>query len=224
VGQVPSLQAAVPMDGSSGAAKTVQVFSPSFSHPLCFVFFNAILLMVCCWIGCTIQQPPHILQPQLRPKRCATHCYIAQNISYHQQLARMNNTFWSSAAAAAAVGAAPLYGAKQYNLNAVLPSENAAIIGNPLQGGFPPRSLGPLQDKSAPAVAMAYPGPSPKEKSSATAAATSNNYIEAAQRKQFLLQQSPQPGSSAAPPNMIVRFLCQLVFTVVMLISSCSLD
>jgi len=154
-----------------------------------------------------MQQPQHFLQPQLRPKRCATHCYIAQNISYNQQLARMTPFWSSSAAAAAAAGAAPLYGAKQYNLNVVPPSESAAILGNPLQGGFPPRSLGTLQDKSAPAVAMAYTGPPPKEKSSVAAANTSNNFMEAKQRKQFLLQQSPQPGSSASPPNMIVRYL-----------------
>lgn len=157
-----------------------------------------------------MQQPPHFLPAQMRPKRCATHCHIAQNIAYHQQISRMN-PFWSTTAAAAAavaaVGVAPLYGAKQYNLNALPPSESAAILGSPLQGGFPPRSMGPLQDKPAPAVAMAYAGPTPKEKSSATAAANSNSYMEAAQRKQFLHQQTPQPGSSAGPPSMMVRFL-----------------
>ncbi|ONK76420.1 uncharacterized protein A4U43_C03F27630 [Asparagus officinalis] len=161
MGQVPSIQAVVPMDGASGAAKP-------------------------------LQQPLPFPQPQNRPKRCATHCYIAQNIHYHQQISRIN-PFWPSPTAA---GAHPLYGSKQYNLNAVPASDSAAILGNPLQGGYPPRSLAPLQDKS-PMVTIA---PS-KEKSSTQTIA--NNYLEAAQRKQFLLQQPPQPGSSSAVPNML---------------------
>ncbi|KAJ6839565.1 protein TIME FOR COFFEE-like [Iris pallida] len=171
MGQVPTLPAVMPMDGSSAAAKTLQA--------------------------------PHFFPPQ-KPKRCATHCYIAQTIHYNQQIARMN-PFWppaaAAAAAAAAVGTSPIYGAKQHNLNLVPPSE-AAILGNPLQGSFPGRSLGPLQDKAPPAVAMTFTGPPAKEKSSAAAAAANSTLIEA-QRKQFLLQQTPQPGSSTAPPNML---------------------
>ncbi|KAL6339496.1 hypothetical protein AAG906_034581 [Vitis piasezkii] len=79
----------------------------------------------------TAVQPPHYPLSIPRPKRCATHQYIARNIYYHQQLTRMN-PFWSAAA-----GSASLYGvAKPYNLNFMPPTENT-ILGKPLQGGFP---------------------------------------------------------------------------------------
>ncbi|KAJ6810607.1 protein TIME FOR COFFEE-like [Iris pallida] len=173
MGQVPTHPAVMPMDGSSVASKNLQ--------------------------------PPHFFPPQ-KMKRCATHCYIAKTINYNQQIARMN-PFWppaaAAAAAAAAVGTSPIYGAKQHNLNLMPPSE-AAILGNPMQGSFPGRSLGPLQDKASPAVAMTYAVPPAKEKSSAAAAAAAaNNPLIEAQRKQFLLQQTPQPVSSAAGPNML---------------------
>ncbi|KAB5537814.1 hypothetical protein DKX38_015347 [Salix brachista] len=45
-------------------------------------------------------QPPHIIFSQPRPKRCATHCYIARNIQCHQQFTRMN-PFWPPAAGSA---------------------------------------------------------------------------------------------------------------------------
>lgn len=59
-------------------------------------------------------QPPHLLFNQPRPKRCATHWYIARNINYHQQFTKMNS-FWPAAA-----GSAPLYGSKVCNLSAEL--------------------------------------------------------------------------------------------------------
>lgn len=45
----------------------------------------------------------------------------------------------------------------------------------PFEGEFPPRSLKPLQDKPALAVAMAYTVSSCKERNSATVATNSNN-------------------------------------------------
>ncbi|EFH44499.1 hypothetical protein ARALYDRAFT_355292 [Arabidopsis lyrata subsp. lyrata] len=62
----------------------------------------------------TTMQPPHLLFNQPRPKRCATHWYIARNINYHQQFTKMNS-FWPAAA-----GSAPLYGSKVCNLSAEL--------------------------------------------------------------------------------------------------------
>ncbi|KAJ6981770.1 LOW QUALITY PROTEIN: hypothetical protein NC653_025005 [Populus alba x Populus x berolinensis] len=60
-------------------------------------------------------EAPCLLQPysQPRPKRCATHCYIARNIHCYQQFTRMN-PFWPPAA-----GSALQYGAKACNMNVV---------------------------------------------------------------------------------------------------------
>ncbi|KAJ0973599.1 hypothetical protein J5N97_015564 [Dioscorea zingiberensis] len=120
-------------------------------------------------------QAPNFLSVQTRPSRCVTHCYIAQNIFYHQQIAKMN-PFWPAAA-----GTMPLYGAKPYNLNAIPPSESTSIPSNSLQE-FPVRNSGPLLDKGA------HPS---REKSSSTA----NPQAETAQRKQHPMQQLTAPAS-----------------------------
>ncbi|XP_008802672.2 protein TIME FOR COFFEE-like isoform X2 [Phoenix dactylifera] len=146
MGQVPSLQAVVPMDGASGASNSLQ--------------------------------PPSFLSPQPRPKRCATHCYIAQNIDYHQKISRMN-PFWPAAA-----GGAPLYGAKTYNLSVVPPSDG--------------RTKASFQDnKGAPPIVAAFTGPPSQERMPAANNATT----EAAQKKQLVLHQMPQSGSAAT--NML---------------------
>ncbi|KAF7837258.1 protein TIME FOR COFFEE isoform X2 [Senna tora] len=123
--------------------------------------------------------PPHLLFNQPRPKRCATHCYIARTISYNQQIARMN-PFWPAAAA----GSASLYGAKPCNLN-VVPS-------NELQGNIVSRAANSAQDKGH-SLTM-FPGHIGKEKGSQTA------NMETAQRKQMLLQQALPAG---APSNIL---------------------
>nr|DAD33641.1 TPA_asm: hypothetical protein HUJ06_012492 [Nelumbo nucifera] len=132
-------------------------------------------------------QPPHFLLSQPRPKRCATHCYIARNIYCHQQFTRMN-PFWTAAA-----GSASLYGAKPYNLNVVPPTETA-ILGNPLQGTFPGRNLNPVPDKSQ--IAGTFSGHAAKDKNSVSAAP---NFVDA-QRKPLILQQAPQ---TAAAGNLL---------------------
>eukprot|EP00257_Ricinus_communis_P015419 XP_015573332.1 protein TIME FOR COFFEE [Ricinus communis] len=121
-------------------------------------------------------QPPHLLFSQPRPKRCATHCYIARNIHYHQQFTRMN-PFWPAAA-----GSALQFGAKPCNVN-VVPSTD-------LHAG---RAVNSAQDKG-PGLAI-FSGHSVKEKSSQAA-----NIVDAAQRKQILLQQPLPPG---APSNIL---------------------
>ncbi|CAA6667314.1 unnamed protein product [Spirodela intermedia] len=108
---------------------------------------------------------PTMPMRQLRPKRCAIHCYIAHNICFHQQIAQMN-PFWPVAA-----GSTPMFGTKPYNLN-LMPSSASAILSNPLQGGFPGGCLGSLQDKAVPVFGQ-LPGQSPKEKGSAEAACSS---------------------------------------------------
>ncbi|CAN8258471.1 unnamed protein product [Cochlearia groenlandica] len=82
-----------------------------------------------------MQPPPHLLFNQPRPKRCATHCYIARNIQSHQQLTKMN-PFWPAAA-----GSAPLYGTKACNLSLMPPTE--------LQGSVLGRSSNAVPDKNS---------------------------------------------------------------------------
>lgn len=82
-----------------------------------------------------VQPPPHLLFNQPRPKRCATHCYIARNIQSHQQFTKMN-PFWPAAA-----GSAPLYGTKACNLSLMPPTE--------LQGSVLGRSSNPVPDKNS---------------------------------------------------------------------------
>ncbi|KAF4367863.1 hypothetical protein G4B88_003342 [Cannabis sativa] len=128
-----------------------------------------------------IQSPPYLFT-QPRPKRCATHCYIARSICCHQQIARMNS-FWPAAAAAA--GSGSLYGAKACNLN-VLPSPD-------LHGNISGRGLNAVQDKGQ-GLAM-FAGHTGKDKSS-----QASNVVDAAQRKQIMLQQALPPG---APSNIL---------------------
>lgn len=127
-------------------------------------------------------QPPNLLFTQPRPKRCATHCYIARNILCHQQFARMN-PFWPAAA-----GSASIYGAKPGNLN-VIPSAE-------LHGSIAGRVVNPTQDKGQ-SLAM-FPAHSGGKDNKGSQAA---NIVDAAQRKQILLQQTVPPG---APNNIMV--------------------
>ncbi|KAI9390211.1 hypothetical protein POPTR_008G151200v4 [Populus trichocarpa] len=115
-------------------------------------------------------QPPHLIFSQPRPKRCATHCYIARNILCHQQIIRMN-PFWPPAGAPALQ-----YGAKASNMN-VVPSTDLHAVrgGNSVEKGQ--------------GLAI-FPGPAGKDKNSQAA-----NSVDAAQRKQILLQQALPPGA-----------------------------
>ncbi|XP_043705419.1 protein TIME FOR COFFEE-like [Telopea speciosissima] len=79
--------------------------------------------------NCAIPNPPFMMLPQVRPSRCATHCFIARLIHYQQHLARLN-TFWHAA------GSAALYGGKPYNLNMLPPSDSilfsaGSVVRNP---------------------------------------------------------------------------------------------
>ncbi|GAB2266614.1 hypothetical protein Dimus_001609 [Dionaea muscipula] len=136
-------------------------------------------------------QPPHLLFSQPRPKRCATHGYIARNIQCHQQQLIKMNPFWPPAVAAAA--SSPLFGGKPpYNLN-VVPSVD-------LLGNVAGRSINPVQDKGS-ALAF-FPGQpaAGKEKVPTAAPAAAASVADGAQNKQFLLQQSLPPG---APANIL---------------------
>ncbi|XP_010440367.1 PREDICTED: protein TIME FOR COFFEE-like isoform X1 [Camelina sativa] len=83
----------------------------------------------------TTMQPPHLLFNQPRPKRCATHCYIARNIHYHQQFTKIN-PFWPATA-----GSLPLYGSNACNLS-LMPSAE-------LQGSVLSRNPNTVPEKSS---------------------------------------------------------------------------
>ncbi|KAJ6999207.1 hypothetical protein NC653_015139 [Populus alba x Populus x berolinensis] len=113
--------------------------------------------------------------PQPRPKRCATHHYIACNIRLQQQFTKMNH-FWPAAA-----GSATLCGANPKNLN-VMPSAENMIIRHPSQSSFPGVNLNSAQDK-----VQAVPNiPDFTQNDRGSESAT---FIDAAQKK----QQPPQP-------------------------------
>lgn len=132
--------------------------------------------------GTTVSPAP--IQPffsQPRPKRCATHCYIARNIHYLQQFIKMN-PFWPAAAAAA--GSASLFGSKP--LSVVPPPD--------LHGNLAGRAANSAQDK-AQGLAI-FPGHGVKDKSSQP-----TNSSDTSQRKQpILLQQALPP---VAPNNIL---------------------
>ncbi|PPD98989.1 hypothetical protein GOBAR_DD03988 [Gossypium barbadense] len=154
MGYMAPLQGVVSMDGSAVSSASIQA---------CPYVLN----------------PPHLLFTQPRPKRCATHCYIARNVHCHQQFMKMN-PFWPTAP-----GSASLYGLKA-NLNVVPASE--------LNGNIPGRAVSSVQDKGQ--TLAIFPGHGGKDKSSQAA----TNMVDAAQRKQMLLQQALPPG---APSNIL---------------------
>ncbi|KAJ6351213.1 hypothetical protein OIU78_007195 [Salix suchowensis] len=119
-------------------------------------------------------QPPHLSFSQPRPKRCATHCYIARNINCHQQIIRMN-PFWPPAGAPALQ-----YGAKAINMNVVPSTDMHAGRGG---GNSVEKGQG---------LAI-FPGPTGKDKNSQAA-----NTVDATQRKQILLQQALPPGARSS--------------------------
>ncbi|KAI3712384.1 hypothetical protein L1987_70939 [Smallanthus sonchifolius] len=114
-----------------------------------------------------------------RPKRCATHCYIARNIHYIQQF--MKNPFWPAASGSAA----PMFGAKPCNLNVLPSTELHANI---------PQSM---QDKGQ-AVGI-FPGHTTGKD---TKSSQSTTITDPAQRKQHVLLQQAMP---PVTPNNILH-------------------
>jgi len=147
-------------------------------------------------------QPPQFI-PQPRPKRCATHHYIACNIRLQQQFTKMNH-FWPAAA-----GSATLCGANPKNLNA-MPSAENMIIRHPSQGSFPVVNLNSAQDK-----VQAVPNiPDFTRNDRGSESAT---FIDTAQKKQLVLQQPPQPapaGNLMVCSCPVLRDLIYLVYYV----------
>lgn len=122
--------------------------------------------------------PMQPLFSQPRPKRCATHCYIARNIHCLQQFMKMHH-FWPPAA-----GTAPFFGAKT-NLN-VMPSAD-------LHGNLAGRGASAGPDKGQ-GLAI-FPSNGGKDKVQPA------NIADATQRKQqMLLQQALPP---VAPNNLL---------------------
>ncbi|KAJ0581099.1 putative protein time for coffee [Helianthus annuus] len=114
-----------------------------------------------------------------RPKRCATHCYIARNIHCNQQFMKMN-PFWPAASGSAT----PMFGAKPCNLNVMPSTELHANI---------PQSI---QDKGQ-AVGI-LPGYTTGKDTKSSQPAT---ITDPAQRKQQVLLQQTMP--SVAPNNIL---------------------
>ncbi|XP_074557232.1 protein TIME FOR COFFEE-like isoform X2 [Curcuma longa] len=140
----------------------------------------------------SLVQPPGFLQAHPCPKRCSTHCFIAQMISNYEKFAKMNS-FWTAAA-----GAAPFYGAKPCNQSVVPPSDSA-LSGHQMQGALLGANAGALQDtKGTPVAASSLPGNSASQEKMPQA---NNTNMETAQRKQVMLQQMPQSGSTSNMPH-----------------------
>ncbi|KAG8099618.1 hypothetical protein GUJ93_ZPchr0013g35808 [Zizania palustris] len=139
--------------------------------------------------------------PPVRPKRCATHCFIAQQIQYNQRIAKMNS-FWPPAAAAAAAASrsGPFFGPRPFNMGVVPPVEAASLLVNPMQGSYPVRAHAPLQESKAPSMATpSFQGTLSKEKAALNNAAVA----ESSQRKQppghEAQQSSPVPTMLQGP-------------------------
>jgi hypothetical protein len=143
------------------------------------------------------------LLPPVRPKRCATHCFIAQQIRYNQQVTAKMQNFWTPATAAAAAAAAsrsaaPFYGPRPFNMGVVPPAEAASLLVNPMQGSYPVRAHAPLQEAKAPSMATSpFQGSLSKDKAAMNNAAVA----ESSQRKQPPAHEAQQPGPV---PNMLV--------------------
>ncbi|KAH1136430.1 hypothetical protein GYH30_026770 [Glycine max] len=115
---------------------------------------------------------------QRKPKRCATHYYIACNI-LHQQFTKMNPSL------PAAIGSGSLCSTKPNNVNCV-PSAESMAIGKQSQKHLPIVNQNASQEK----------GWAVTSNPSLTAAKCSNNSnpMDSAHRVQLVLQQGPNPG------------------------------
>ncbi|PHT38792.1 hypothetical protein CQW23_22365 [Capsicum baccatum] len=166
--------------GQSSSLPTMPISMASWPSGLPPMGYMAPLQGVVGMDGSTVSSaaPMQPLFSQPRPKRCATHCYIARNIHCLQQFMKMH-PFWPPAA-----GTAPFFGAKT-NLN-VMPS--ADLHGNLAGRGA---SAGPDKGQGL----NIYPSNGGKDKVQPA------NMPDAAQRKQqMLLQQTLPP---VAPNNLL---------------------
>ncbi|KAI3815517.1 hypothetical protein L1987_15188 [Smallanthus sonchifolius] len=114
-----------------------------------------------------------------RPKRCATHCYIARNIHYLQQFMKIS-PFWPATSGSAA----PMFGAKPCNLN-VMPSTD-------LHANIPQA----MQDKGQ-AVGI-FPGHTTGKDTKSSQATTVTDPTQ--RKQQVLLHQAMPP---VAPNNIL---------------------
>ncbi|KAJ9538198.1 hypothetical protein OSB04_030931 [Centaurea solstitialis] len=109
-----------------------------------------------------------------RPKRCATHCYIARNIHYLQQFMKLN-PFWPAAS-----GSPPIFGTKPLTTE--------------LRGSIPMHM--PVQDKG-----QIFPGhTAPGKDNKSSQAATIPDPSAQRKQQQVLLQQPLPP---VAPNNIL---------------------
>ncbi|XP_076927100.1 protein TIME FOR COFFEE-like isoform X2 [Bidens hawaiensis] len=122
------------------------------------------------------------IQPLLshpRPKRCATHCYIARNIHYNQQFMKIN-PFWPAASGSAP----PMFGAKPSNFNVMPGTELHANIPQSVHEKGPPAGI--------------FPGHITGKD---TKSSQPTNVTDPAQRKQQVLLQQAMP--PVVPNNIL---------------------
>lgn len=121
-----------------------------------------------------------------KPKRCATHPYIAHNILLHQQFTKMNPICSA--------------GLKTNTLDVSHSNENL-VNGNPLPGSFQLVNVNSVHDKGQ--SGTNFSGSAQKDKAS-----DGTNLTDLALRKQVVLQQASQPTPAGSLP---VCFLIYLV-------------
>ncbi|XP_057546215.1 protein TIME FOR COFFEE-like isoform X2 [Amaranthus tricolor] len=145
-------------------------------------------------------QPPPFLLTKPKPKRSTTHLYIAKCILAHQQLIKVT-PFWPAAAAA------PVFGAKSYNLNmmpsADLHGANArGVVDNKGQPFtfFPGQSAASSKDTSQPSTSA--PDSSMKKQflvHPALPLGTPNTILHSPMFFPMNQQQAPVPGGNVRP-------------------------
>ena len=192
-----SFQTVVPMDGTTRSSKALQVsYTSSFLQSLNLFMYLGRYFWISIELSKNVQPPQFIPQP--RPKRCATHHYIACNIRLQQQFTKMSH-FWP----AAAISAAPC-GVKPKNLNA-MPSAENIIIRHPSQGSFP---VVTAQDKVQ--AVSNIPDFTRNARGSESAA----TLINTSQKKQLVLHQPPQP----APAGNLMVCSCPVPWSWIYLV------
>ncbi|KAJ1433075.1 hypothetical protein SESBI_06292 [Sesbania bispinosa] len=129
----------------------------------------------------TAQQLVNFALSQPRPKRCATHHYIARNIFMHQQCTKMNPPLPS------AIGYGSPCDTKPNNVNRMSSAENV-VVGKQSQKHTPSMNQNAAQEKGW-AATSDYSHAAIKSSGPA-------NPVDSIQMNQLVLQQYPHPGSS----------------------------
>jgi hypothetical protein len=164
-----------------------------YSRVVICICFSFLFSPQALWFSLLLQQASLIPPPPTRLKRCATHCFVAQLIQYHEQIAKMNS-FWPPPNRSG-----PFFGPRPpFNMGVVPPTDAASLLVNPMQGSYPVRAHAPLQESKAPTMASSpVQGGLSKDKAAPGNGAGS----ESNQRKH---PPAPETQQSTLMPNMLV--------------------